>query len=371
MKDNLIPVANPLAQFSACGGEIKAAIDGVLEGGRYILGEEVAAFEQEFASFIGAAHCLGVASGTDALLIALKACGIGPGDEVITVSNTAVATVAAIELAGAVPVFSDIDPKTQCIAPERLERLISPATKAIVPVHLFGQPAPMPEICCIARRNGLLVVEDCAQAHGACIGDRRVGTLGDAAAFSFYPTKNLGAIGDGGAVVTNSAGIAENCRLLRQYGWKDRYVSSIAGLNSRLDELQAAILRVKLRRLEQDNAERRRIASAYGEAINRRLATPPEAAPGTVHVMHLYVLRCLENREKLMRHLSDLGIGTAVHYPLPVHRQPAYIGRCRGCDELPVTEAVGSTILSIPLYPGLTREQIDRICSALRFEGLS
>ena len=367
MTHKMIPVASPLAQYRAVSAAIQSALSRVLENGYYVLGPEVETFEREFAYYIGAAHCLGVGSGTDALVIALKACGVQPGDEVITVSMTAVATVAAIEIAGAVPVFVDIDPLTRCMNPALIEAQITGRTRAIIPVHLYGQPASMYEICAISKKHGLAVIEDCAQAHGAMIGDRRVGTFGDIAAFSFYPTKNLGAIGDGGAVVTSSSEIAEKCRLLRQYGWKERYVSEIPGMNTRLDELQAAILRVKLARLDDDNAARRAIAAAYTDAINSLMMCPPSSVPGTIPVMHLYVVECLHERSFIVKKLAESGIATAVHYPQPVHLQPAYLGRCRGGESLSVTEGITGRILSLPMYPELIQQQIDRICAALRF----
>jgi dTDP-4-amino-4,6-dideoxygalactose transaminase len=337
----------------------------VLESGQYVLGPEVAAFEREFASFLGVGHCIGVGSGTDALVVALKAIGVKPGDEVITVSLTAVATVAAIELAEGVPVFADIDPLTRCLSPERINPLVSPKTRAIIPVHLYGQPAPMLDISAIAQRNGLAVIEDCAQAHGALIGDRRVGTFGDAAIFSFYPTKNLGAIGDGGAIVTNSPAVAHQCNLLRQYGWQERYVSGIGGMNSRLDELQAAILRIKLPRLDADNAARRAIAAAFTAAIKGDSLIPPPALFNTTSAMHLYVVECTRNRDLVAGKFAENGIATAIHYPVPIHLQPAYKGRCRGGDDLPVTESVSERILSLPMYPELAKDDVERICSVL------
>lgn len=365
MRSNMIPLANPLAQYRAHKAAINSSLKRVLEHGHYILGSEVVAFEQEFAAWQGADHCIGVANGTDALVLALKACGLRPGDEVITVSQTAVATVAAIELAGATPVFCDIDPASRCIDPACIEPLITPLTKAIVPVHLYGQPAPMIEISAIAQKHRLLVVEDCAQAHGAMIGDRHVGNFGDAAAFSFYPTKNLGAIGDGGAVVTNNLEIAEQCCLLRQYGWKERYVSSISGMNSRLDELQAAILRVKLPFLDADNQRRRDIAEAYSAALYSNFCAAPCQIAGTTNVMHLYVMECLKDREKVMELAAASGICTGIHYPKPVHHQPAYVRYIRQGQKLPVTDQLVSRILTLPLYPGLTGKEVKQICRFL------
>ncbi len=257
-----IPAANPHAQYLSHQTEIDAAIAAALGGNRYILGPQTQAFEQEFAAYLNVRYASGVGSGTEALHIAIRACGLGPGDEIITVAHTAVATVAAIELAGATPVLVDIDPVTYTIDPDKIEAAITPRTKAIIPVHLYGAAANLDPIVDLARRHSLKVIEDCAQAHGArYVADRAVGSYGDVACFSFYPTKNLGAIGDGGLVATNDPIIAENLNLLRQYGWRERYVSEIAGWNTRLDELQAAILRVKLRHLDEDNDKRRRAGS--------------------------------------------------------------------------------------------------------------
>lgn len=359
--DTFIPVANPLAQYQAHRAEIRQAIDDVLEGGRYILGEHVTAFESEFAHFCGLESCAAVASGTDALLLALKACGIGPGDEVITVAHTAVATVAAIELAGAVPVFVDIDRRTRCMDPALVPGALTARTKAIVPVHIFGQPAAMAELLDFASPKGIKVVEDCAQAHGAAIGDRKVGSFGDAAAFSFYPTKNLGAIGDGGAVVSVSAEIVERCRELREYGWKDRYVSAVAGMNSRLDELQAAILRTKLTHLEHDNGRRRTIAQAYTAAIGNPEIIPPAEIPGTTHAMHLYVIEC-DDRARVEAAFREAHIGTARHYPMPVHLQPAYLDRVRCNGGLPVTEQLYRRMVTLPMYPEMIDRDVERVC---------
>jgi len=364
MNSDTIPVANPRAQFLAHEGPIRDAVDRVLLSGWYILGQEVAVFEDEFAAFCGASHCIAVGSGTDALVIALRASGVGPGDEVITVSHTAVATVAAIELTGAVPVFADIDPMSRCLDPQRIQPLVTSRTRAIVPVHVYGQPADMPAVLAIAREHGLVVIEDCAQAHGAEINGQRVGTFGDAAAFSFYPTKNLGAIGDGGAVVTNSGKMAARCRSLREYGWQERYVSSIPGGNSRLDEIQAAILRVKLPCLATDNARRREIAAAYRSVLGESII-PPAEIEGTLHAMHLFVVEC-EERDDLAGYLASHGIATARHYPVAVHLQPAYLGRIRGGEELPATESLYRRILSLPLYPELTDASVEKVCAALR-----
>jgi dTDP-4-amino-4,6-dideoxygalactose transaminase len=361
----LIPVANPLAQTESYAKAIQKAINEVVFSGWYILGKSVELFENEFAEFLNAKFCIGVASGTDALILALKAVGIQPGDEVITVSHTAVATVAAIELTGAVPVFADIDPSTRCLDPACLSSLISDKTRALLPVHIYGQPAPMEEIVTIAKQNDFKIIEDCAQAHGAEIKGQKVGTFGDAATFSFYPTKNLGALGDGGAVVSNSPEVDQNVRLLREYGWSKRYISSVPGFNSRLDELQAAILRVKLVHLEDDNNRRRRIGEHYSQSMKGSDLRYPEQIPETLHAMHLYVLES-NHRESFQAYMKKSGIGTAVHYPVAIHKQPAYRDRIRGCNRLQQTDELYEKIVSLPMYPELTNHQVDRICAAIK-----
>ncbi|MDH5350200.1 MAG: DegT/DnrJ/EryC1/StrS family aminotransferase [Betaproteobacteria bacterium] len=361
--------SNPRAQYLAHKVEIDAAVARVLEGGRYILGAEVEAFENEFARYIGAASALGVGSGTEALHVALAACGVGPGDEVVTVSHTAVATVAAIELCGARPVFVDIRPDTFTMDVTRLEAALGPRTKAIVPVHLYGHPADIVDIVAIAKRRGLRVVEDCAQAHGASVAGRKVGTFGDVGCFSFYPTKNLGAVGDGGAVTSNNPELANTMRLLREYGWAERYVSSVAGWNSRLDELQAAILRVKLRHLDEDNAARKRVASGYSEGLaGTGLALPKESA-GVSAVYHLYVARSLQ-RDALLDHLKAHGIGALVHYPVPVHMQPAYRQRSPDGALLMETERAAREVVSLPMYPEIGSTDVERVVKAVRDFGL-
>jgi dTDP-4-amino-4,6-dideoxygalactose transaminase len=359
-----IPAADPRAQYDAHRAEIDAAIARVLDAGRYILGEETRAFESEFANYLGVGHAIGVGSGTEALHLALRACGVGSGDEVITVSHTAVATVSAIELAGSAPVLIDIDPRTYTLDPHLLERAITSRVKAIIPVHLYGAPADLEPIISIARRRNLKVIEDCAQAHGAAYRGRRVGAWGDIAAFSFYPTKNLGAIGDGGLVVTNDAHLAERARLLREYGWSERYVSSIAGWNSRLDELQAAILRVKLRTLDPDNARRRELAAIYDEMLPPTVQKPM-APDGCEHVYHLYVIRH-PRRDRLAETLRHKGIGTGVHYPVPIHLQPAYRERLSGGEALPETERAAREVLSLPMYPELADDHVRRVAEAVR-----
>ncbi len=358
----MIPQTDPRASYLAHKDEIDRAIARVLDRGRYILGPEVEAFEREFAAYLGVEHVIGVGNGTDALRLALESAGVRAGDTVATVSHTAVATVAAIELAGAIPVLVDIDPATFTIDGSRLEGLLrTRRVNAIVPVHLYGHPAEMPLIVELARRYETIVIEDCAQSHGASIGSRKTGSFGAAAAFSFYPTKNLGALGDGGAIATNDRGIAERARLLREYGWKERYVSEIPGLNTRLDELQAAILRVKLRYLDAGNARRREIAAAYSAGLR----LPIEDAG---HVYHQYVIRSRE-RDALRAGLAASGIGTLVHYPVPVHLQPAYAGLERGA--LPETESAAREVVSLPMYPELEDVDVARVIGAYQSAGHS
>lgn len=357
----MILVGNPKAQYESHRDDVKAAIQRVLDQGRYILGEEVRLFEEEFASYLGTTGAVGVGSGTEALHVALRACRIGPGDEVITVSHTAVATVAAIELAGATPVFVDIMPSDFAMNPALIEKAITPKTKAIIPVHIYGQSVDLKPVLDIAKRKNLRVIEDCAQAHGALYEGRRVGSWGDFGCFSFYPTKNLGALGDGGALVSNDKELLKQARLLREYGWADRYVSQLAGWNSRLDELQAAILRVKLRTLDADNAKRRDIAAAYGRAIKD--VEKPVTRASAEHVFHLYVVRSAR-RDALKAYLEKNGVQALIHYPVPVHQQPAYSGRLRGAA-LPETERAAREILSLPIYPELSPSDVDRVVQAV------
>jgi dTDP-4-amino-4,6-dideoxygalactose transaminase len=359
----LIVPADPKANYRAHQEEIDRAVRRVLEGGWYILGQEVSDFEEEFARYLGVRHAVGVGSGTEALHLALRVCGIGPGDAVLTVSHTAVATVAAIELAGATPVLVDIDPAAFTLDPNRLEDVLAKGSlglraKAVIPVHLYGHPVDMPAVLEIARRHGLMVIEDCAQSHGATLNGRKTGAWGDLAAFSFYPTKNLGALGDGGALVTSDPGLAGRARVLREYGWRERFVSELPGMNTRLDELQAAILRVKLRALGGENARRRELARLYGQAL---AATPlglPRTRDGVEHVYHQYVVRC-PRRDELRAFLKANSVGTAIHYPLPVHLQPAYgVRLVPSGEQLAQTERACREILSLPMHPQLADEQV-------------
>ena len=364
MSDHQIPLANPKAAFEEHSKQIQSANNRFLNSGNYILGQEVKAFENAFASFIGLNHCVTVNNGTDAIVIALKALGIGEGDEVITVSHTAVATVAAIELCGATPVLVDVDPKSYCLNPDLLETAISEKTKAILPVHLYGHPANMPSIMMFAKEHGLYVIEDCAQAHGTSINGQMVGTFGDLSCFSFYPTKNLGAMGDGGAVLTNQSALADKLLLLRQYGWRKRYISEIQGLNTRMDEIQAAILNIKLPYLLNDNRRRREIADFYNQNLRGSSYLLPTIVENAVHTWHLYVIQT-DNREGLFTFLRENGVGCNVHYPLAIHQQPAYLNRLKGSEHLPVTEELVPRILSLPIYPQLPLDDVKRVCELL------
>jgi dTDP-4-amino-4,6-dideoxygalactose transaminase len=376
----MIPFFDLKKQYVSIQPEMDAAMARVLKSGWFILGPEVEAFEHEFAQYVGAQHSIGVGSGTEALHLALLALGVGDGDEVITVPNTAVATVAAIELAGARAVLVDVCPDSMTMDPARLEAAITPRTRVVIPVHLFGQSADLDPIMTITHRHQLALLEDCAQAHGATYRGKRVGVHGDIAAFSFYPTKNLGAYGDGGAMVTDDEQLAERVRLVRQYGWRERYESETTGVNSRLDELQAAILRVKLAHLDEWNAARRERAALYDELLLKEQSQPhggpvselplhsgvrvPVALPYGEHVYHLYVIQS-ERRDELARFLKARGIGTAVQYPTPIHLQAAY-RRLAPAGSLPVAERLAHEILSLPLYPELPLEDVRAVAQAIR-----
>ena len=356
-----IPVVDLKKQYESIRIELDDAIARVLTKGSFILGAEVAAFEEEFAEYCEVPHAVGVASGTEALQLALLACGLGKNDEALTTAHTAVATVSAIEATGAHPVLVDIDLARYVLDPNLLEKFITPRTRAIIPVHLYGCPADMNPILKFAREKNLYVVEDCSQAHGALFEGSKVGSLGDIAAFSFYPTKNLGAFGDGGAVVTNNSELAEKVQLLRQYGWKEHYISSVKGINSRLDELQAGILRVKLRHLDDWNSRRRELANLYFEFLADTELVLPDQLENSCHVFHQFVIRH-SRRDELKEHLKKQGIHSLIHYPVPIHLQPAYAELGYSANSLPNTELVSREVLSLPLYPELTDEQIQRVC---------
>jgi len=367
-----VPQANPGAGYRALKAEIDTAVARVLESGWYVLGQEGQAFEAEFAAWLGAGTAVGCGNGTDAIALALRGLGIGRGCTVATVSHTAVATVAAVEMVGATPLLLDIDPVHYTMDPAELAAALDrpppglPPIRAVLPVHLYGQAADLDAIGAACRRHGVALIEDCAQAHGARLNGQRLGTFGDAATFSFYPTKNLGALGDGGAVVARDAPVAARLAALRQYGWRRHYVSDDIGVNSRLDEMQAAILRVKLPHLDAQNARRRAIASAYDEALNGSGIRVPARRSQGEHVFHLYVVRCAE-RDRLQALLRDQGIGSGIHYPMPVHLQPAYHGRIALGRSLCVeTERARDQILSLPIYPELSDFQVEKVCSALR-----
>ena len=341
----------------------------VLEEGQYILGPEVNAFEAEFARFLGTKDVISTGNGTDAIELALRAVGIGRGDIVVTVSNTAVATVAAIELAGASALLVEVDERTLTISPEHLDRALSSdkgrGIKAVVIVHLYGQPADLLVISEICRKHDVLLIEDCAQAHGASVDGRLVGTWGCAAAFSFYPTKNLGALGDGGAVATNNEALANRLRQLRTYGWKKRHVSEEPGMNSRLDSVQAAVLRVKLTYLDAENARRAAIADLYTRSLDGLDLILPPTIVGHRHVFHQYVVRSA-SRDALAEHLGKVGVETTVLYPVPIHQQPAYCGRIRVASELPITEEAAQRLLCLPIHPWLSETEAEQVANAVR-----
>lgn len=366
----MILPCDPRAGYLAQQAEIDSAVLTVLNRGSYILGAEVEAFENEFAAFVGTKHAVGVANGTDAIHLGLRSLGIGPGDAVLTVSHTAVATVAAIEMAGVIPILVDVDSRTYTMCPESLSLAIArsgvlaKSLKGIVPVHLYGHPADMTAICSIAKQHGLRILEDCAQSHGAAINEMTTGAIGDVAAFSLYPTKNLGAFGDAGIVTTNDPAVAENLRLFRQYGWKERNKSEIAGVNSRLDEMQAAILRVRLRHLHAMNASRRSLAAIYDAGLKGSGCVLPYRSPGTTHVFHQYVLKSRQ-RDRLQQSLKEASILTLIHYPIPVHAQPAYGGRLPQPVSLAKTESIVKEILSLPMYPELPHPQAESVVEAV------
>jgi dTDP-4-amino-4,6-dideoxygalactose transaminase len=364
----MIPLVDLKAQYQTIKPEIDAAVGRVLERGQFVLGPEVAAFEREFAVYCQAGDAIGVNTGTSALHLALLAAGIGPGDEVITVPFTFVATAAAVLYTGARPVFVDVDPATLTMDVTRIEAAITPRTRAILPVHLYGQPAEMDPILAIARRHGLVVIEDACQAHGAEYKGRRTGSIGDLGCFSFYPGKNLGAAGEGGAVTTSNAAYARTIRMLRDWGTEQKYHHQLKGYNYRLEELQAAILRVKLRYLETWTEARRANAARYDEVLAELPLARPAAAPHVRHVYHVYAVRTRgpDHRAALQQALAGRGVHTGIHYPIPVHLQEAYadLGYRRG--DFPVAEAAAEEVLSLPMYPELSAEQILDVAEAIR-----
>jgi aminotransferase EvaB len=360
-----IPFWDYRREYEAEREDVLAAVDQVLRSGRLVLGDSVRALEEELAAYCGGLHGIGVNSGTDALMLALRALGAGPGDEVITTANTAIPTVSAIVSAGATPRFVDIDPATYLMDPAALEGAVTPRTRCIIPVHLFGQCADMDAIGRIAGRHGIPVLEDCAQCTGAEYRGRRAGSLSAAAAFSFYPTKVLGAYGDGGMVITGDAAIAARVRRLRAYGTETTYYAEEHGYNSRLDEVHAEILRRKLRRIDQYIARRRALAARYDEQLRTTGLILSEARPDNLHVYHLYVVRH-PGRDALAAALAAQGVGTGIHYPWPIHLMPAYARYGEGEGSLPVSERAAREILSLPIYPSLTDAEQDQVCEVMR-----
>jgi dTDP-4-amino-4,6-dideoxygalactose transaminase len=342
---------------------------GVMDSAAFILGPEVSAFEEEFAAYCEAGHAVGLDSGISALELGLRALGIGPGDEVITPANSFIASSSAASFAGATPVWVDVDPATCNLDPAAVRAAVTARTRAIMPVHLYGQPADMDAILEIAADHRLKVVEDACQAHGARHGGRRVGALGDLGAFSFYPGKNLGAYGDAGALVTNDGELAERVRMMRNYGQRRKYEHAFMAWNRRLDSLQAAVLRVKLRHLDAWNQARRRVAGLYDELLAASGLGLPQTAGYAKHVYHLYVVQS-PDREGLRRHLEARGIQAGIHYPVPIHLQEAYRDAGRGPGSFPVSEAQAQRVLSLPMYPELTEDQVRRVAeSVLEFSG--
>jgi dTDP-4-amino-4,6-dideoxygalactose transaminase len=361
----MIPLVDLKAQYAAIKPEIDAAIQAVVDSAAFIKGPPLRSFEAAFASFCGVRHAVGVQSGTAALHLALMACGIGPGDEVIVPSLTFIATAEMVGRLGGRPIFVDVDPRTCNLDPTAMRAAITDRTYAVIPVHLYGQPADMDAIREVAQEHDLCVIEDAAQAHGAEYRGRRVGALGDVATFSFYPGKNLGAYGDAGALVTDDPEIADQMRLLRDHGRRSKYEHLVEGFNYRMDTLQAAVLEVKLAHLEAWNAARRRVAGLYRQALAGLPVGLPYEAEGVRSVYHLFVIRT-PGRDAVLDHLRSRGIGAGVHYPIPLHLQPAYahLGYQRG--DLPVSEAAAAEVLSLPIYPELKEAQIAEVAQALR-----
>lgn len=352
------------AQYARIADEVDAAIKQVLVNTDFILGDAVSAFETEFAAYCEVPHAVGLDSGMSALELGMRALGIGPGDEVITPAHSFIASSSAISFTGATPVWVDVDPKTYTIDVAQIEAAITERTKAVMPVHLYGQPADMDPIMAIARTHGLAVVEDACQAHGARYKGRRVGSLGDIAAFSFYPGKNLGAYGDAGMLTTNRVDVAEMVRMMRNYGQRKKYDHIFLAWNRRMDSIQAAVLRVKLRYLEEWNDARRTHACAYNRLLADGGLACPQCAPYAEHVYHLYVVQT-NCRDELMRYLADNGISTGIHYPVPIHLQEAYRSYGYRGGDFPVTEASAPRLLSLPMYPELAEDQIRHVADTL------
>jgi len=366
MKFMNIPLLDLKAQYKSIKPEIQKAINGVIDNSQFILGENVKKFEQEFAKFIGLKYAIGVGSGTDALYLALRACGISKGDEVILPVNTFIATAEAITLNGAKPVFVDINPETYNIDPQKIEKAISRRTRAIIPVHLFGQPADMSSILKIAKKHKLFVIEDCAQAHGAKYKNKIVGSIGDVGCFSFFPGKNLGAYGDAGMITTNNKKLAQKIYILRNHGRLEKYKHKIEGINSRLDEIQAAILRVKVKHLKKWNKDRQKNAKIYDQLFKKveGLITP-KTIKDTQSVYYFYIIR-VKNRENIQKKLKEKGISTGIHYPISLHLQPAYKYLGHKKRNFPKAEKASNEILSLPIYPELTEKQIRFVAGVIK-----
>jgi len=364
MSDSPIPMVDLKAQYASLRGELEPAMAQAMAATQYILGPNVQAFEREAAEYLGVRHALGCASGTDALHLALAGLGIGPGDEVITTPFTFIATAEAIRYVDATPVFVDVDPRTFNLDPDAVERAITERTRAIMPVHLFGQPADMDTLNRMACDRGLLVVEDCAQSFGATVDGRQTGSLGAAGAFSFFPSKNLGGFGDGGLVTTHDDAVAEQIRSLRNHGQTARYHHPQIGYNSRLDELQAVVLRHKLPHIDHYNAERRRVADRYDSGLADLPVETPLRRDGATHVFHQYTLLS-DHRDTIMQALKDESIASAIYYPVPLHRQPAFAD-AEVPASLPVAESLAERSFSLPVYPELTDAMVDRICAVIR-----
>lgn len=360
----MIPMVDLQRQYRQLKTDIDAAVQNVLNQSQFILGPNVAALEKEVAAHHGCAFAVGVASGTDALLLALRACGIGPGDEVITTPFTFIATAEVIALLGAVPVFVDIEPGTYNIDAAGIEQKITPRTKAILPVHLFGHPAEMKAVTGLSKKYNCILIEDCAQAFGAEYQGRKVGTFGSCGCFSFFPSKNLAGYGDGGMIVTNDEQVADKVRMLRNHGSTVRYHHSLIGYNSRLDEIQAAIIRVKLRHIESFNASRRANADIYRTLLHTKDIALPSERLGCRHVYHQFTIRS-KNRDRIMAALQEKGIASAVYYPVPLHRQEAFAGGDAVCERLACAEACAGEVLSLPMFPELTQDEIRTVCAVV------
>lgn len=360
----MIYCANPSEQFKSYQEEIEAAVLDVMRGNQYILGEQVEKLEVEFANYIGVKYSVGVANGTEAIELALRALNIGPGDEIITVSHTATATVAAIDACGAQPVLVDIEDDFYCIDIDKINSAITEKTKAIIAVHIYGQPVDILAISEICKDNKLFLIEDVSQAHGAKINNKKLGSFGIVSCFSCYPTKNLGAIGDAGLITSNNEDLIHRIKMLREYGWKTRYCSEIPGRNSRLDELQAAVLRVKLKYLDNANNQRRVLATIYTENLKNIGVKVPLIRNSAEHVFHLYVIR-ISQRDKFKNFLNNKGIFPGIHYPIPIHLQPAYFHRVRTPSLMTRTEAAALNVISLPIYPELQVEDLMKIINEI------